>query len=355
MARPLSVLLLAFSISCQSDQGLNGAEPPPPPVPNPAELENPVHTDVIVQASPPVVDVLWAIDNSCSMNCVVGCHDQSIVENVTENFPVFMDHFEGSGILYHIGVVTTDMDDPNHSGKLQYARGEKFIDPDTIDAQGSFTDMALQGTTGSGNEKGFGAIFEAGEVLVDSFNAGFYRTESSVHTIVFSNEDDKTTSISDDEFIEWYDEYREPDKRSFSAVVCTSGRTELCVENSDAYVRAANEIGGLSWDIENEDWAALLDNLGAQAAGLKREYYLSRIPVPDTIEVEVETAEGVIQEYFEATGDPPEGDWTYEPTRNSIFFLNMLPAARAKIIITYELMSSTVEGLDEEETVEPTN
>ncbi len=81
---------------------------------------------MIGQTVPPKVDVMWIIDNSCSMSCIVGCHG-AVSDKVTENFPLFMDYFLGSGLDYHIGVVTADLDNPADNGRLEYGFGEKYI------------------------------------------------------------------------------------------------------------------------------------------------------------------------------------------------------------------------------------
>src|SRR5690606_37791089 len=68
---------------------------------NPRPLEPVRHTDRLLQSNQPEVDVLWVVDSSCSMS-----DDQAALMTY---FPVFFDFFEGSGIDYHLGVVSTDM------------------------------------------------------------------------------------------------------------------------------------------------------------------------------------------------------------------------------------------------------
>src|SRR5687768_1711576 len=78
-------------------------------------------TDRLVQLTVPQVDVLWTIDNSSSM----GDEQQTLIEN----FPGFADFFVGSGLDYHIGVVTTDLVNPADDGTLRSAQGYAYIDP----------------------------------------------------------------------------------------------------------------------------------------------------------------------------------------------------------------------------------
>jgi hypothetical protein len=286
-----------------------------------------------------MVDILWTIDNSCSMA------DEQ--EALGINFPEFMDYFLGSGLDYHIGVVSTDLDDPAHNGKLQDGDTPyKYIDTDTPNPINVFVSMASMGTTGSASEKGIGATYRALEVNADTFNAGFQRDDAAIHTIVLSDEADLTPDsiISDNEFVGWYDGLKdEADQRTFSAVVNFN--------TGAAYVNVAQQIGGIIWDLNDENYAEILDRLGVQAAGLKREYFLSQLPVLGTITVFVEDPSGAKFEFFEAVGDPEAGvelvgDWVYESNRNSITFLTYVPTELSKVIISYTIQSSLQEGTD---------
>ena len=86
---------------------------PPGGAVNVRPVETPTQTDRLVQVLPPEVDVLWIIDNSSSMS------DEQAA--LTTNFPAFMDFFLGSGLLYHIGVVSTDY--ATDQGRLEQAAG----------------------------------------------------------------------------------------------------------------------------------------------------------------------------------------------------------------------------------------
>ena len=62
---------------------------PPAGVPNDRPLPIETNTDKLVQVQVPEVDILWVVDNSCSMS-----EEQSALQ---ANFPIFMDFFLGSG------------------------------------------------------------------------------------------------------------------------------------------------------------------------------------------------------------------------------------------------------------------
>lgn len=312
-------------------------------VANPPDLDDPVKVDRILQTTTPSVDVMWAIDTSCSMSCVVGCHG-TIADKVVENFPKFTDYFVGSGLDYHIGVITMDLEAPESSGKLQYGLGQKFIDNSTADPKSAFFEMTRPGTDGSGTERGIGAAYTAIELLDETFNGGFYREDASLHTIALSNENDQTPGslITRAEFVDWYDDLKpQNEDRTFSSIVCLTRDSEECRDAvGSIYSETTHDIGGILWDITSDDWAGLLDQLGAQAAGLKREYFLSEIPVPETVEVGILTASGGTLEFERAEGDPPVGDWTYSTTRNSITFLEFTPEALSQVVISYTIASA---------------
>lgn len=333
MRHALYPLLALAIVACGIENDL-GIEPPGYGVSNPPLIESPTKTDNIVQVTTPKVDVLWTIDNSCSMS-----EEQ---DALSENFPSFINYFIGSGLDFHVGVVSTDIDDPNQDGKLRTVAGVKYLDPETPSPTSVFTAMATMGTSGSGSEKGLGATYNALEIHRDTFNNGFYREDASMHTVVISDERDQTPGnlITQAEFVDWYDSLKdEADERSFSCIITMTGPNA-----GTAYKSTALTIGGIVWDITSPDWNDVLDQLGIQAAGLKREYFLSERPVVDSVVVRVLTPEGAEQAFdpavLDSYGNLVDGDWLYDQSRNSITFVEFIPEALSTVQITYTLESS---------------
>src|SRR5688572_17447955 len=98
----LALLPIWLVAACGSEQGFR--EPPPVYPPSaPLPIADETRVDRIVQVVTPQVDVLWMIDNSSSMG------DEQTA--LGENFPLFMDFFLNSGLDYHIGVTSSDVDD----------------------------------------------------------------------------------------------------------------------------------------------------------------------------------------------------------------------------------------------------
>ena len=153
------------------------------------------------------VDVLWVVDNSCSMD--------EEMQQVATNFASFIDEFVDLGLNYHLAVVTTDMDDPAQSGRF---RGP-VLTQDTPDVINAFLAQVDQGSAGSGSERGFDAVQAAlSEPLASTDNAGFLREEAALAVIVLSDEDDDSTQGSTS-FVNWFESLKpDPEKLTFSSI-----------------------------------------------------------------------------------------------------------------------------------------
>lgn len=301
---------------------LQGGVPFPQPLP---VLER---EDTFLQSEQPQVDVLWVVDNSCSMS-----EEQ---DAIAANFPLFAAWFVDSGLDYHIGVISTDMQDPSHSGKLQSIAGIQWIDRTTLDPIGTFAAMAQLGTGGAASESGRAAAYTAIELKGDTDNAGFIRDAATLHLIVVSDEPDQSgeVPIGLDEWVQYLLTVKEsPDRVSHSAIVGPPGGCGLQAEEGSGYIEVTERVGGILHPICTEEWDVVLDQLGEHAAGIRTEFFLSEIPVPGTISVSV-IDEGVQFDFYEGT------DFTYNPTRNSITFLTYVPDPMAEVILRYEALTA---------------
>jgi len=306
------------------ETGIGGPRAQSGPLGNPAELENTIVVDEVLQVTTPKADILWMIDNSCSMGDEQG--------DLTENFPFFMDYFLGSGLDYHIAITTSDTISSNYAGAdgtfVRGPGGITVIDSDTPDQVATFSAMAKVGTGGRFPERGIGAVFLALEEKIDGPNAGFWRDDAALHTICISDEADYTEDnvVTLPEFIDWYDGQKDQlSQRTFSAITAQRG---------GRYRDVAREIGGVDWDLAEENWPGLLEQLGLQASGFDTEYFLTQAPIDATIVVQIVTPEGAVQNYDR------DVDWVYNPQRNSITFLDFIPQELHTIRITYELLSA---------------
>lgn len=320
-----TAILLAL-VGCASEQEIV-QDIPSWPDSVPPGLPDQTWTDRLLQLTVPKVDVLWTVDNSSSM----GDNQQALAEN----FPLFGDFFVGSGLDFHIGVVTTDIVDPARNGALVPVDGMRFIDNDTLDPVDVFAQMARVGTDGLGEECGLGGTYRALEEKVDTVNAGFYREEADLHTIVVSDEEDSTplNVVRPEEFKDWYKSLKaEGVEYTFSSIVSFQDGPPP-VDRGDTYLTMTEEVGGIAWDITDQDWTLVLEQIGIQAAGFKTEFFLSHRPVPTSITVVEERTDGNVIPHERPA-------WTWDQSRNSITFGTYVPDALATIVISYTLLAA---------------
>jgi len=338
-------LTLAALLGCQ-ETGLS-VVPPPEVIPAPRPVDAGWVTDRLMQSVAPVVDVLFVIDNSCSMG-----DDQA---ELSQNAPAFMDWFEGSGLEYHIGITSTDMIAPNHRGKLQPIPGESdlWIDQNTQDPVEKFRQAAVLGSGGAFPERGIDGCYHALETEDGGNNRGFQREDSALHAIAITDEDDFSLDIAHSEFIRWFDGLRNPADRSFSAI---HNPFPGASGSGYKYGAAAEELDGEVWDINATSWAEMLDILGLKATGRRAEFFLSQQPHDSTIivEVEVQTNDGSfaivrpLEAEFDDEGRLLSGGWKYSSIRNSIVFYDYLPPDLAIISVTYAPLDGVIPQEDEE-------
>ena len=128
------------------------------------------------------------------------------------------------------------------------------------------------------------------ELLRDGYNSGFYREDAFLAIVAISDEDDYSgnSPVSRNEFISWLTNLKSnPDMVSFSSIVGPEGNCSTAIEPGDEYLAVTRVVGGIEWSICNSAWDSVLEELGMQAAGLRREFFLSEVPVEDSITVKV--------------------------------------------------------------------
>lgn len=330
MLRNLVISLLATACSIEQNLFLNS--PPGAGADNPLQVPPEVQVDQIVQATNARSDVLFVVDNSPSMG-----QEQ---DELATNFPEMLGWLLDSGLDWHIGVVATDMVDPEHSGALRIA-GEatagarRWLEPTDLDPAATFGAMVRVGTDGAHAEQGRAATYTAIELLADTTNAGFVRDDAAMHIVVVSDENDASfdTPISLPDFVTFLSGFRwSAELVSFSSIVAPVGGCPASPSPGVDYLKITREIGGIIWPICSDDWGAALADLGFLGTGLADEFYLSRRPVPSTIAVTV-TA-GADARVFTAA------EFAYDPARNSITFVDFVPGPLDVVQITYEVAAS---------------
>jgi hypothetical protein len=335
------LFLFVIFVSC-IEYNIGHDQVPVPGDPNPPDLIIETKTDIITQIAKPEVDVLWVIDNSCSME-----EEQTTLVN---NFDLFISYFLDSQLDWHIGVTSTDMRDsevPGNNGILRSVGEIKFIDENTPDPIGTFREMASLGTSGSGTEAGIGAAYSTIAIHDDcEHNKDFYREDATLSIITISDEEDYTTDPGINEFISWLLNLKsDSEDVTYSSIVCLDESIlngYKCAVGSyqqpslgSRYISVTNAVGGILWDVREYDWAPVLEQLGLQAAGLKREFFLTDVPALETLEVWV-----VIPPEDSGLGETIYNfklgqDYTYSSIKNSISFITYVPPQLSKVNISY--------------------
>ncbi len=290
-------------------------------------------TDHFQQLGAPEVDVLWMIDDSCSMA------DKQ--QNLSDNAQAFFRRAVQLSANYQMAVVTTDMYDPKASGRFQSRNGApRIITPSIPDPVQAFADDAKLGTSGSGIEQGLAAVEAAlTPPLVDdpAANAGFLRREARLVIIAVSDEDDQSPEVLPYyvDFLRTLKGFHNADLTSFSSVVGYDDATHQAATcdtaaggealAGDRYVSVTRQTGGIARSICASDWGAIVDDLGLNAFGARSAFYLTRAAVASTIGVRVDG---------QAVARPA---WAYDPVSNAVVFASgSVPAPGATVDVDYD-------------------
>ncbi len=311
-------------------------------------IDEDLHEDVFVQDSPGMVDVLFVVDNSCSMQ-----EEQAALQS---NFWDFIQFFVGSSIDYHIGI--TVLDEWQGQPPIGQLYGSfPYIDPSNPDPVGAFTGNMTMGDDGMGAcEVGLDATFQAlTEPLLSGHNAGFYRDEAFLLVVIVSDEVDGSTTgcegITYQEFIPWFTNLKGPDDLEllhFAAIAgdypggCSSswGDADPC-HGYRQVLEALGEEHSTFHSICDQDWSPVMTELGLEAAGAQLAFHLSEVPVGGTLTVYVDPDGAGPEVELEA---PMDGTYSqpyayyYDTVENAVVFsVATVPGEGAVIRATYEL------------------
>ncbi len=342
-ARTLSLLLAATALVACSDNELRQIYEEPaffeqPDALGPTEWEDAYQQRTVAQS-----DILFVVDSSCSME---GEQDE-----LATNFDGFISNFIGSTVDYHIGVVDGDLSSMSDSeqGRLVEKNGVRWISRDTPDPVGTFNEMARLGSGGSGScEMGLQASFTALNARAGQggWNDGFTRPDALLSVIIVTDEDDSGSfvppfglgpdcdGIGPDEYIPWLQGLRPwtwQDQIIFTGIVGDEPNGCSVLDNEGQYGEAYHEVidamGGNFWSICSTDWADFLVELGLEAAGLKRSFYLRRVPDESTLQVWLDDVEA------------EDGTWAYDKVANSVTFpIEHIPDPLTRVRVTYTLI-----------------
>jgi hypothetical protein len=259
----------------------------------------------------PPSDILFAVDQSCSMD-----DDQS---NLVSNFGQFITQLSGYSNDWQI-VVSNDDDGCNRSGILRPSMGAS--------AYTSAFSTAVRGGGGNHTE----SLLTVGAAAVEATNAGqcnygFMRPEAMLHLILVSDEPEQSAYTSGQTWDQLVSRMiAAKGSASMVRVSAIAGPVPSGCSSADpgtGYAEAVAATGGVFLSICS-NWASP-SNLAllAEASINQDTYALTRVPVPSTIEV-----------YHNGTLRSAS-DWTYDAGANSVTIVTNVPTEGDTVDITY--------------------
>jgi len=304
-------------------------------------------TDEFVQTAGTQVDVLFVVDNSGSMG-----EEQS---NLASNFDTFIQGAQTWSIDYQIGVTTTDMD--AEAGRL--VGSPRFVN--NTDWQ-DFKNNVKVGSNGSGTEQGLAAAqaalslpltsnstisctvdedCTAPDRCYDGFcggtNRAFVRQDAALEVVFVSDEEDSSPAD-----LNFYINFFKNIKGFYNdnlfhahAIVGPPGGCSSSAGDAAAGLRyrdVAQATGGSVGSICDSSFAQSLSGIGNIAFGLRKQFFLTRLADPNTVEVTVAGA-----------GCMSNGgsNWLYDAPSNSVIFNESggcMPQVDQHISIYYETL-----------------
>ncbi len=245
-----------------------------------------------IQEEIPILDILWVVDDSGSMN--------RFQTNLSNNIGLFVQAFVATGADYRMAVVTTT-----------YSMIGNIIDSFTQNAEAAIASEVMVGIGGSGIEYG---LQNSQDALTDPNSAGpgglFFRPNATLIVIYVSDEKDHSASWSS--FISFFDSIKPAGMFTPYAVIgdypggCTIQNGHGGAQFGGGYWDIVDHYGGDWFSICASDWGIQLQNLAGQITGRAAYELGERDPIEDTITV---TVNGQVVT-----------TWEYDPNTNSVKF-----------------------------------
>ncbi len=290
-----------------------------------------------VEVFDPSVDILFVIDNSGSMEP----HQTNLSNNVNRFIQGFI---KKNGLDFHIGVVTTDMDNSGFGrngpccGVL--TGNPQFVQPSTPNFAQALSRNMVVGTLGSAEEESFGPVIAAlMEPNLSVGNINFYRPKAHLAVIFVTDAEDQT-QVAVDSFLNFLVALKGDSAKVsvYGAIVPSSdthcdrdepSRTPRRIEDLLSKVsNAGNNIMSLCSPDYGNRLASLGDDLLRRVGSL---IYLNRRPVSGTIRVNFGSQS--------IPADPSVG-FRYDSFRNAIILGEKIvwsnQPAGTKVQVSYE-------------------
>jgi hypothetical protein len=261
-------------------------------------------------------DILFVIDNSCSMH--------SHQTNLKNNFSSFINVFANSGVDYQIAFITTDNDN---------FVDNKIVHSTDVDPIGEVTAIIDGiGISGHGLERGLWESYEATQPGGDAAPGGaFLRNDSRLVIVYLSDERDGSSTYSSMVPTDYANHLLTlkplADQLSVNAVAGDhpNGCSPPYAQHGAGYYEVVQQLGGNFLSICATDYGLQMETLASDSI-LRSAFELSDTPINGSIVV---TVDGYVT-----------SAWTYNSTENAVYFdTSAVPATASEIYIDYAVLA----------------
>jgi hypothetical protein len=262
------------------------------------------YTDIWEIPEDPPTDILFAIDQSCSMD------DDS--SRLGANFSTFIGLLGGYSSDWQVGIANDD-DGCLDTGILTPAvSGYATIFNDQVTrGGGTWTEALLTVARNAAQEGSYAG----------GCNYGFMRPEAALHVVLVSDEAEQSWETWSSLVTQIQAAKGDPGKVKISAIAGDYPGGCASADAGDGYYQAVTSTGGEFLSICS-DWASStnLERL-ASASVFQTSFELQHTPIPSTIEVEVNGAVTT--------------DWVYDPATNTVSLTVLRPEGGDTVEISY--------------------
>ena len=279
------------------------------------------------------VDFLFLVDDSRSM-----AHHQT---ELSSNIKLFTAELaKAQNVDYHVGVVTTSMDDLDPSSQcdragrygggracgdgrlVRYKTNVPYIDKNTPNGLAILEENLLVGVDGSGEEHTFDPIWAAlSPPMENTVNQGFLRPDETLTIVIVTDSEDQSRTMRSPrqlhDFLVALKGGRADKILAYGALVPSNVRTPNCPRDDARYTPVKIEefiksFNGTEFNICDVDYGSKLANIAAEVAHkIGHMMYLSRRPIRGTIVVTYGT---------QIIPNDVDTGWIYDPSRNALLF-----------------------------------
>ena len=263
--------------------------------------ESTVITDTFTDTPAGPVDILFAVDQSCSMD-----DDAALLG---ANFSTFVETLQAGTSDWQLGVVTYD------SGCLNGG----ILTPDTPALASVFAEAVVAGEDREISDDE--ALLQLAERALaqtasGQCNAGLLRPGAGLHIIVVSDEPERSTEQAS----AWTWTYWLEALSDYTELLVISGviDTDDCNEGDDGYAEIIAATGGEALSICAGSWDGYAEALAEASLSWLNTLVLSETPVPESIMVTCD-------------GAPLKTGWRYEAGANAVVLDDLEPSSTVTV------------------------